>query len=155
MDDVLGGVFASHVDYDHTWVPADILAPIHEESLSYNAGDTTSFEPSTKRVRISYDCELCGTSYTEKRSLTRHCNSSIHCERVGQPLRNFRCAICSAEFARDDIRQRHQREQHVRRKRPQHRPKLFHTLTEPSTNCQDILANASSRYGNQWLAKIS
>lgn len=72
-------------------------------------------EPTAKRPRQSYDCEVCGTSYTEKRSLARHNRTPAHCEKTGKTIPHYVCswAGCGQTFARNDVRIRHENEQHL------------------------------------------
>ena len=94
------------------------LESIGEESSTAEAGGRLQTPRSQKRMRMTYDCEICGTSYTEKRTLVRHNRTPAHCARVGKSLPRYSCTICQKPFSRDDIRQRHEREKHYHIKRP-------------------------------------
>ena len=74
--------------------------------------------PASKRTRTSYECDTCETSYSEKRTLIRHLQTPAHCRKAGKALPIFTCRHCSKAFSRDDIRRRHEREVHLRFRRP-------------------------------------
>ena len=66
-----------------------------------------------KRQRMTYYCEDCGTSYTEKRTLARHRHTDQHRQRVGlPPIRKYPCTTCGKLFGRDHDRHRHENEKH-------------------------------------------
>ncbi|KXT11202.1 hypothetical protein AC579_10010 [Pseudocercospora musae] len=69
--------------------------------------------PPNKRARINYECDACGTTYTEKRALARHRHSDMHRRRLGlQPDKRHLCLKCGRSFGRNHDLQRHRREQH-------------------------------------------
>ncbi|KAM3424826.1 hypothetical protein BST61_g6807 [Cercospora zeina] len=69
--------------------------------------------PPNKRARVNYECEACGTTYTEKRALARHRHTDMHRRRLGlQPDKRHVCMKCGRSFGRNHDLQRHRREQH-------------------------------------------
>ena len=127
MEGILGGVFASHHEDSYAWMSANLLEPIHEERFptARHEADVADLNPSPKRQRTGFDCERCGRTFTEKRSLARHRLYAGKCKGGSEPLERFPCDHCSKVFARDDVRQRHEREQHFKVKRPQPRLNLL------------------------------
>ena len=96
--------------------PLDSIFEDVTESTSEEA-TSVQLEPPSKRVRRSYDCEVCRTSYTEKRTLIRHFGTPAHCKNAGKPQPKYTCEFCHKSFTRDDIRQRHEKEVHFYMKR--------------------------------------
>ncbi|KAI5367496.1 Putative Zinc finger C2H2-type, ankyrin repeat-containing domain superfamily [Septoria linicola] len=69
--------------------------------------------PPNKRARVNYECEACGTTYTEKRALARHRHTDMHRRRMGLPPdKRHLCVKCGRSFGRNHDLQRHRREQH-------------------------------------------
>ena len=99
------------------------LKPIIEEpnSIDSDRAARLATERPAKRLRVGYDCDICGTSYTEKRTLVRHERSATHCIKAGTSVLRYACEVCHESFARNDVRQRHEKEQHLgfRRHEPQ------------------------------------
>lgn len=80
------------------------LEPINEVDAEE---DTRS-----KRQRLCHECDVCGTTYSEKRTLLRHLRTPAHCVKAGTPVPNYACDFCEERFGRNDIRQRHENEKH-------------------------------------------
>jgi hypothetical protein len=79
----------------------------------------TSHSIGSKRRRLSYDCDVCGTSYSEKRTLVRHLRSTTHgrnaqMDNPEEVVRRYWCMEpgCGRDFVRDDARKRHENEKH-------------------------------------------
>lgn len=72
-----------------------------------------------KRIREAHECEICGTSYGERRTLLRHYKTPAHCRKAGIATPSYPCTYCRKTFSRNDIRLRHEAEVHrnVRRQR--------------------------------------
>ena len=105
MDGTAGGVFAMH---DPDWMlrmPARNLDSILEERPSRLGDDSPQYIPSPKRLRTGFECDRCGKSFTEKRSLVRHNKHAANCKPGEQSLKPFTCTVCSKGFTRDDVRQ--------------------------------------------------
>ncbi|WPH00881.1 Hypothetical protein R9X50_00371300 [Acrodontium crateriforme] len=68
--------------------------------------------------RMSYRCEACNKSYTERRALARHRHSDLHRRTTNQPLtQKYPCSTCGKTFQRNHDRQRHENEMHKGLKR--------------------------------------
>jgi hypothetical protein len=102
MDGTAGGVFATH---DPGWMPASNLDSILEERPSRLGDDWPQYIPSPKRLRTGFECDRCGKSFTEKRSLVRHNKHATNCKPGEQSPKPFTCTVCSKGFTRDDVRQ--------------------------------------------------
>lgn len=90
--------------------PRQDASPASESSEQ--SQDSTTLPPN-KRARIHYECEACGTTYTEKRALARHRHTDMHRRRLGlQPDKRHLCIKCGRSFGRNHDLQRHRREQH-------------------------------------------
>lgn len=63
--------------------------------------------------RRRFGCPACGKTYTEERSLVRHERTSCCCSSSGTTRTRFPCSSCDKNFARSDIRQRHEAEVHL------------------------------------------
>ncbi|KXS96814.1 hypothetical protein AC578_8307 [Pseudocercospora eumusae] len=85
-----------------------------EDSHSNSDGPSPDTNlPPNKRARINYECDACGTTYTEKRALARHRHTDMHRRRLGlQPDKRHLCLKCGRSFGRNHDLQRHRREQH-------------------------------------------
>lgn len=61
-----------------------------------------------------FACHVCGTSYTENKSLLRHLRSKAHAARAGGKADEYPCSFlfCRKSFDREDMRQRHENEVH-------------------------------------------
>ena len=99
--------------------------------------------PPLKKLRLSYDCDICETTYTEKRSLLRHFKAGSHCQKAGTLATPHPCTHCDSTFSRDDIRQRHEKEVHFFIKRYATRDVIPGYLSEPSTVLENPLCNVS------------
>ena len=147
MEGILGGVFASHDEGSYAWMSTSLLEPIHEErflSVRHD-GELADFSPSPKRQRTGFECENCGKTFTEKRSLARHCRYASTCKSGSQPLEKFVCAHCEKIFTRDDVRQRHEKEQHFNIKRSQPRLNFAPNHHQPAVNhvrTQDVMSTS-------------
>ena len=95
------------------------MDPIFEEQSdpveNKLSDDNTDHAP--KRLRTGYRCDVCATSYTEKRSLLRHLRTPAHCEKAGAPVEHYPCEHCYRNFSRRDHLQRHGKEVHSNIKR--------------------------------------
>lgn len=77
----------------------------------------SSAQPSKKR-RLIFLCEACGTYYTEKRALARHRHTAQHRRNVGlPPAEKYTCTLCNKTFSRDHDRVRHENETHKGQRR--------------------------------------
>ncbi|KAI7576155.1 hypothetical protein KC343_g22342, partial [Hortaea werneckii] len=82
------------------------------------ATGTRSPSPATKKRKVVYMCEPCGTSYTEKRALARHRHTAQHRRNLGlPPSEKYSCTLCSKTFSREHDRVRHVNETHRGQKR--------------------------------------
>ena len=87
-------------------------------SLGQSNGSTQSPSPATKKRKIQYQCEPCGTTYTEKRALARHRHTAQHRRNVGlPPTEKYACSLCPKTFSREHDRVRHVNETHNGQKR--------------------------------------
>lgn len=94
-------------------------SPIYSQSGQSSSHDSSSNGTSpdstlpNKRPRINYECDACGTTYTEKRALARHRHTDMHRRRLGlAPDKRYTCLKCGRSFGRNHDLQRHRREQH-------------------------------------------
>ena len=95
------------------------MDPIFEEQgdpVENKISDNNTDHP-PKRLRTGYRCDVCATSYTEKRSLLRHLRTPAHCEKAGAPVEHYPCEHCYRNFSRRDLLQRHGKEVHSNIKR--------------------------------------
>ncbi|RMY48767.1 hypothetical protein D0863_15313 [Hortaea werneckii] len=82
------------------------------------ATGTGSPSPATKKRKVMFVCEPCGTSYTEKRALARHRHTAQHRRNLGlPPSEKYSCTLCSKTFSREHDRVRHVNETHRGQKR--------------------------------------
>jgi hypothetical protein len=91
------------------------LASAHVRPIGVVARDSLDLqrEPLSKRPRTEHNCDICGTSYSERRTLVRHQRTPAHCRRAGLAIiPSYPCDHCGQEFTRDDLRHRHEREVH-------------------------------------------
>ena len=108
---------------------------VHDGSLpSTKRAAKCNQAPPLKRARAGFDCEICGNSYSEKRSLIRHFKSPAHCKKLGARAITYPCEYCGQNFSRDDIRQRHEKEVHFQFKRTSVRQN--HAVSSRSTICR-------------------
>ncbi|TKA31621.1 hypothetical protein B0A50_01698 [Salinomyces thailandicus] len=83
---------------------------------SVTSNDTISL--ATKKRKVLYPCEPCGTSYTEKRALARHRHTAQHRRNLGlPPSEKYACTLCPKSFSREHDRVRHVNETHNGMKR--------------------------------------
>lgn len=93
------------------------LATIEEKQESHTSQATAQDGTAAKRQRLGFQCDVCRSSYAEKRSLVRHRRTSAGCSGHGYDSTQHRCSYCSRTFTRDDIRKRHEKEKHLKLKR--------------------------------------
>lgn len=79
--------------------------------------DEQGIPPPSKRPRLEHECDICGLSYAERRTLVRHFKTPEHCRKAGLPAAGFPCPLCAKVFSRDDICRRHASEVHFNNKR--------------------------------------
>ena len=88
-------------------------------SLALVDRDLIQDEPVAKKARTGFQCEICSTSYTESRALTRHRQTDYHRRMAGLPFaQKYACSTCNKQFSRDFDRVRHENEQHKGLRRP-------------------------------------
>lgn len=95
-----------------------------------------------KRSRMTFQCEECGTSYTEKRALARHRHTDQHRKKLGlPPNKKHSCSVCGKLFGRGHDLKRHYNEQH---------PNTPADRTTPgSSNSGEPISSGSSDYGSE------
>ena len=71
----------------------------------------------SKKLRTGFECDVCGTSYTEKRTLRRHLKTPAHCKAAGIAVVSYSCRYCGQHMSRNDLRLRHENEVHLRYRR--------------------------------------
>jgi hypothetical protein len=84
--------------------------------------ESQSGQPPAKKQRIKCECALCGTSFTERKSLYRHqkrCKD--HCAQSNTSPESHQCGECGEVCSRLDVLQRHVQSTHQGqpRRRPQ------------------------------------
>ncbi|EGP90840.1 unnamed protein product [Zymoseptoria tritici ST99CH_1A5] len=93
-----------------------------------------------KRPRTNFECQDCGTSYTEKRALARHRHTDQHRKKLGLPLnKKHACSVCGKLFGRGHDMKRHLNEQH---------PESAEQKSPPSVNGGEH-ASSSSENGSE------
>ncbi|KAK4542867.1 hypothetical protein LTR36_006056 [Oleoguttula mirabilis] len=124
---------ASSDDLSSAWLPfpdthvpgnlAPVLEAAPSESRKKHARSSlNSLPPSAKKRRVLFCCEPCGTQYTQKRALARHCHTTEHRRNIGlPPAAKYPCNVCEKAFSRDHDRVRHENEAHRGQKRSTHR----------------------------------
>lgn len=107
------------------------LAPVVEDCVSQSQerrqskasrkharSSVNSLSPPSKKRQVRFCCEPCGSQYTQKRALTRHCHTAQHRRNVGLPPgAKYACNVCEKAFSRDHDRVRHENEAHRGHKR--------------------------------------
>lgn len=98
--------------------------------------------PAAKRSRMSFQCEECGTCYTEKRALARHRHTDQHRKKLGlPPNKKHSCSVCGKLFGRGHDLKRHYNEQH-----PNH---AAERTTPGSNHSGDHASSSASDYGSE------
>lgn len=93
-----------------------------------------------KRSRMSFQCDECGTCYTEKRALARHRHTDQHRKKLGlPPNKKHSCSVCGKLFGRGHDLKRHYNEQH-----PNH---AAGRTTPGSNHSGEAASSGASDYG--------
>lgn len=106
-------------------------------------------EPVSKKPRTELNCYLCGTTFSERRSLVRHQKTPTHCARAGLATPLYTCTYCSGDFSRKDLRSRHEKEVHfnIKRSTGPSRPVTVGTATT-STDGSNLPSLPQSGFGD-------
>ncbi|KAH9828503.1 hypothetical protein Tdes44962_MAKER02422 [Teratosphaeria destructans] len=87
-------------------------ARVRQRPSSGGSGSIHSSQPPAKKQRLE-SCAVCGTTYTTKRALARHCHTDRHRQNAGLPLaEKHPCSMCEKVFSREHDRLRHESETH-------------------------------------------
>ncbi|KAF2767852.1 hypothetical protein EJ03DRAFT_140990 [Teratosphaeria nubilosa] len=99
----------SHIEGEKDYMQQ---ARVRQRPSSGGSGSIHSSQPPAKKQRLE-SCAVCGTTYTTKRALARHCHTDRHRQNAGLPLaEKHPCSMCEKVFSREHDRLRHESETH-------------------------------------------